>query len=43
VELRREGAANLASNALTRGPTITSVLVGIIVVVVVLVANGKLG
>lgn len=42
-KLRRDGASNLASNALTKGPVITTILVGVIMVLIVLFANGKLG
>jgi hypothetical protein len=41
-QLRREGAANLASGTLRNGPTIISILTAVVVVIVVLFANGKI-
>lgn len=41
-KLRREGAANLATGAITKGPVIVTILASIIVVMIVLVANGKI-
>jgi hypothetical protein len=41
-KLRREGAVGLASGALRNGPTIITVLAAMIVVIVVLIANGKI-
>jgi CHASE3 domain sensor protein len=41
--MRREGAAKLASGALRNGPMIITILSALIVVIVVLIANGKIG
>lgn len=41
-KLRRDGASKLATAAVTKGPIIVSAIIGIITVLVVLVANGKL-
>lgn len=41
-KLRREGAANLATGAITKGPVIVTILASIIVVMIVLIANGKI-
>lgn len=38
----REGANKLAKDTITRGPVIVSILTAVIVVLIVLVANGKI-
>lgn len=40
---QREGAAKLASGALRNGPMMVTILAALIVVIVVLIANGKIG
>jgi hypothetical protein len=42
-KLRREGAVGLASGTLKNGPVIVSFLTVLIVVLILLVANGKIG
>jgi hypothetical protein len=41
-KLRREGAARLASGTLRNGPIIVTILATLIVVIVILIANGRL-
>jgi polyhydroxyalkanoate synthesis regulator phasin len=41
-KLRREGAGRLASGAIRNGPIVISLLIGLVTIIVVLVANGKI-
>jgi hypothetical protein len=41
-KLRREGAARLANGTLRNGPIIVTILATLIVVIVILIANGRL-
>lgn len=41
-KFQRDGARKLASGAMRNGPALISILTGLIVVIVVLIANGKI-